>query len=310
MAVVTKAGLVDQTQLWGKEADLERVIKEIGFKDTPFLSLIPSAAPIRSGRAGLGHRWYYDEVPDGGNASNKHLEGGAPAAAEYYEGGEMVNHYQIVKSTYGITGSDEDATRVDGKSIFTDLFIKTQLKHTKTIENILLGSQTPVQRVNTGTPVAGVCGGLKSFATVNNTIDAAGDPLTWNLLRELLKLGWKNGTRYEYLMMNSHQKDVLDDILFSKAYVNVLGTKTLENNVTLIGNTPYGSNLKVILTPYLEESEIIAVHPQDIYKVNLRPMKTRELPTQDDKRTKEILSEFTLRVCTPFAFIMLSDLDA
>ncbi|MDR0666288.1 MAG: DUF5309 domain-containing protein [Campylobacteraceae bacterium] len=304
---ILKTGLVDQAQVWGKEADLERVIKETGFKDTPFLSLIPSAAPIRSGKAALGHAWFYDDVPDG-DVANKHLEGGAPAPAEYFEGGSLLNHYQIVKNTYGVTGSNEDATRVDGKLVLTDQFLKAKLKHVKSIEQILLSDQPAVQRVNAGSPVEGQCAGLKAFATVNNTIDTAGDNLSWKLIRELLKIGWRNGGTFSHVFMNSTQKDVLDDILFSKAYITLLGTKTLENNVTLIGNTPYGSNIKVVLSPYVGQNEIIAIRPQDIYKVNLRPMKTRDILSPNDIKQKEIISEFTLRVCTPFAFALLSDL--
>jgi hypothetical protein len=306
MASILKTGLVSQEEAWGKEADLERVIKSTGFADTPFLSLIPSAAPIKTGNAAGGHRWFYDDVPDGDEA-NAYEEGGVPAPLEYFVGGEMVNQYQIVKNTYGVSGSNEDYKRVDGTPIMTDQFIKAKQKHTKSIEQILLSSQAPVARNKAGS-VIGKCGGLKSFVTANNNFDMAAATLKWESIRELLKIGWQNGGVFEYIMMNSTQKDALDDIMFSKSYINQFGVKTLEGNVTLIGQTPYGSNVKVLLSPYVDQDEIIALRPKDIYKVNLRPMKTTPLPRTRDADEKELISEFTLRVCTPFAFARFHNL--
>ena len=63
-----------------------------------------------------------------------------------------------------------------------------------------------------------------------------------------------------------------------------------------------------MLNPFLDQNEIIAFRADDIFKVNWRPMMTRELPTSNDAVEKEIISEFTLRVCTPVAFGWLKKL--
>ena len=171
-----KVGLVTNAEAWSKEADLERDIKKVGWTQTPFLSTISSAAPAsRSGLAAQGHRWYYDVQPDG-DTNNAHVEGSAPAPAKYYVGGELSNHYQIVKHTYGLSGSEKESSLVNGKTVLADQFEKTTMDHKKSIEKILLSSQAAVQRGGmqlhrgawgqptgehfaAGGPVMGYCGG-------------------------------------------------------------------------------------------------------------------------------------------------------
>ena len=303
-----KTGLVTNAEAFGKEADLETNIVKVGWTETPFLSTIGSAAPVsRAARAAAGHRWYYDEEPDG-TLSNAHVEGSAPASLEYFVGAELVNHYQIIKNTYGVAGSEAESTMVNGKPVLTDQFEKTTMRHKKSLEMILVSNQAAVQRVNTvGSEVAGKAGGLKSFATANNTITESSTTLDWKLLRELLKIGFFQGGSYTHVMMNDIQKDVLDDIVFSKAQTT-LNASRLESNVTMIGATAYGNNIKIILNPFLADDEIIAYRPSDIYKVNKRAMHTKELARNEDAIKKEIISEMTLRVCHPYAFAWLKGL--
>ena len=302
-----KTGLVTNAEAFGKDADLETTIVKVGWTETPFLSTIGTAAPVsRSAKASSGHRWNYDEEPDG-TLANAHVEGSVPASLEYFVGAELLNHYQIVKNSYGVTGSEKESTMVNGTPVLTDQFEKATMRHKKSLEMILLSAQAPVQRVNSGTVVAGKCGGLKSFATVNNTITESGTTLSWPLLRELLKIGFLQGGAYTHIMMNDIQKDALDDIVFSKAQTTLNATR-LENHITTIGATAYGNNIKVVLNPFLADDEIIAYRPNDIYKVNWRAMQTAELGRDKDAIEKELISEFTLRVCHPYAFAWLKGL--
>ena len=232
-------------------------------------------------------------------------EGGVKAAAKYFVGGALNNHFQIVKNTYGVSGSQEPAKDVAGRGILSRQGEMASVEHKKSIEKILLSDQAAVQRVNTGTPVVGKCGGLKSFSTAQNTIDANNTDLTMQMIRNLLKIGWSKGRPYEFLMINDKQNDRLLDILDRIKQANIT-QKYLEEDLLAI-KTSYG-DVKVMLNPFLEQTEIIAFRSDDIFKVNWRPMATRELPTSDDAIEKEIVSEFTLRVCTPVAFGWLKKL--
>lgn len=306
---ILRDGLVSTDEAFGsKGALLENTIKKIGWSETPFLSAIGTAAPRdRSVSVALGHSWYYDELPEG-DLNNAHAEGSPKAQAKKYSGGSLKNHFQIVKNTYGVTGSEAPATEVDGNSKLIKQGEMTSVEHKKSIERILLSDQAAVARVNSGSTVIGKCGGLKSFATAANTIDASGADLSMQLIRDLLKVGYLKGRPYEFIMVNDNQNDKLLDLLDKMKQANIK-QKYLEDEVLAITNT-YGKNVKVLLSPFLADNEIIAFRSDDIYKVNWRPMFVRELTSSDDVKEKEIVSEITLRVCTPVAFAWLKNLKA
>ncbi|WP_294966876.1 DUF5309 family protein [Sulfurimonas sp.] len=299
------SGIVTTEKAFGKEATvLGRTITEIGVKEAPFLSLITASAPeSRKGKAAAGHTWFYDVAPEG-DEDNAHLEGGVPAESEYFVGSQLLNHFQIVKNAYGVSESEDAGENIEGKKSLAKQLDKTQTKHIRTLEKILLSDTAPVQRTKT---VAGRSGGLFHFATVNNTLTISNLALDWNLFREALKMGFLNGVTMSNIMMGDFQKDRLDDIIFSKSQSKMSDNK-IENNVTTIGQTPYGNNLKIHLSPDLAADEILFCRPNLIHKVDWRAMKNHNLLTSNDAIEKELRSEFTLRVDNPFAFIRLKGL--
>lgn len=300
------ADLITTREAYGHDIDLYDEIKEIGWTNTPFFSSINSAAPRARTNSGFGHQWKFMDVPDG--ATNKHLEGSASAAAEKFTLGSATNHYQIFKNSFGVTGSEEAAEGIDGKKELARQMDMTRIKHTKSIEMALLGAQAPVQRVTTGTEVAGEMGGLKHFLTVNTDNGMASDTLAWSHIRELLKIGFFKGIPYTHIMMNDVQKDALDDILFSKSMNQNMSNTKIDNNVTIIGNTPYGNNIKVVLNPFLADDEIIAYNPEYINTVVWRPTKVKDIAKDIDGTVKEMLTELTLRVEHEFAVSRLKAL--
>lgn len=304
-----KTGLMTTEEAFGGSgALLEKSIKQVGWETTPFYSAISLAAPIdRTSSPAMGHKWRYDELPDG-DLNNAHAEGGPKAVAKYYTGGELKNHFQIAKNTYGVSGSQKPATDTQGRGMLAKQGEYSSIEHKKSIEKILLSGQTAVQRVNGGSsPAVGKCGGLKSFSTAVNTIDAANTDLTMQMIRNLFKIGWSKGRPYEFMMVNDKQNDRLLDILDKIKQANMT-EKYLESEVLAVKNT-YG-HVKVLLNPFLDQNEIIAFRSDDIFKVNWRAMEVKELPTSDDAVENEIISEFTLRVCTPVAFAWLKNLKA
>ena len=56
------------------------------------------------------------------------------------------------------------------------------------------------------------------------------------------------------------------------------------------------------------DSKLITYPTDDIVKVNWRPMSEKKRETTDDAELYEIINEFTLRVCTPYAFAWLHNL--
>ena len=302
-----KQGLITSEEAFGKKGiEFWNVIREIGWKQTPFLTAIESGAPLdRSTNAAAGHTWFYDETPEG-ELDNAHIEGGEPAPLKYTTGGKLLNHYQIVKNTYGVSGTEEEGKRVDGSLVLSKNGETEAMRHKLSIEKILLSDQAAVQRVNTGVKVAGKCGGLKSFATANNTIDANATALSMQLIRDILKIGYLKSAPYDFILLADKQQDHLMDLL-DKVKQADYTVEYLHDKVKAI-NSQYGDNAKILLRPELADNEIIAFRSSDIYKVDLRNTRKKDLPTQNDEVKKEILTEFTLRICTPVAFAWLKNL--
>lgn len=290
------ADLITSLEAYGHEIDLYNDIKNVGWTETPFMASLRDMAPSARTNPSFGHKWMFMDVPDG--AVNAHLEGSASAVPEKFLLGDATNHYQIFKNTFGVTGSEDAATGIDNKKELARQMDMTRIKHAKSIEMALVGATAPVQRA---AATAGKLGGIKHFLTANTDHGMASATLAWSHIRELLKIGFLKGIPYTHIMMNDIQKDALDDILFSKTTNQNMSNTKIDNNVTIIGNTAYGNNIKVILNPFLADDEIIAYNPEYVNTVIWRPTKVKDVSKDVDGVTKEIITEMTLRVEHEFA---------
>lgn len=297
-------GLLNIANFKGGEADLTKEIAKLGYDDTPLFNMIAKTIPSVKGQTFEGHSWRYEQSPEGDD-TNKHLEYSAAATPEYVELGTSKNHYQIIKHSYGISGSMEDRTRTDGEEELARQGTLATIKHRKTIEKALFTNSAPVQR---GDAVAGTMGGLKHWCTAQNSVSTTGDELTMQLIKEVLKIGHFAGMRMTHAFMSDVQKDRLDALLDSKVMTG-LGAKVLEGtNYMQITNLAYAPNLKIILTPYVADSEIVFASVPNLALVYQRLTKKYDLARTKDAIEKELISELTLRVNNPYAVGLLSGL--
>lgn len=135
-------GLILLQNLQAGRSDMAMKIAELGYHDTPLFNMIQKAVPEKSSKAGFGHEWFYEEGVDGDD-ENKHAEGSVPATATHGVLGSGKNHYQIIKNTYGITGSMEDKVDIEGSDQLKKEGTRQAKKHRKTIEKALFGSSVP-----------------------------------------------------------------------------------------------------------------------------------------------------------------------
>lgn len=301
------ADLITTTEAYGHDIDLYNDIKEIGWLETPFMASLKDMAPSSRTNPSFGHKWMFMDVPDG--SANAQLEGSPSVSVEKFTLGNATNHYQIFKNSFGVSGSEDAATGIDNKKELARQMDMSRIKHTKSIEMALLGADAPVARVNTtGSEVAGKLGGIKHFLTAGTDHGMANATLTWSHIRELLKIGFLKGIPYTHIMMNDTQKDALDDILFAKTTNMNMANSKIDNNVTIIGNTAYGNNIKVILNPFLADDEIIAYNPEYVNTVIWRPTKVKPVSKDIDGSVQEIITELTLRVEHEYAISRLKAL--
>ena len=126
-------GILFLENMQGGQADLVKSIAKVGFNETPLFSMIPKAVPISTSKLIMGHQWQY-ETADDGDTDNAHHEGSAPATATTNVLGTSENHYQIIKDTYGVTGSAEDAKTTEGQKEMKRQGALKLKKQRKTIE--------------------------------------------------------------------------------------------------------------------------------------------------------------------------------
>lgn len=296
-------GLIFLKDLQAGRADLAANIAKLGYHDTPLFNMIQKAVPEKTAKGAFGHEWFYEDGVDG-DASNAHLEGSAPATATHGTLGQSKNHYQIIKHTYGITGSMEGKSDIEGQEELIKEGTRKAKQHRKTIEIALLGAQAPVQR---DTAVIGKMGGLKHWCTVNNTVDIGGD-LTIQMLREMFKIGYYQSVSTTHIFVSDTQKDRLDDI-FAEKNRGVFGQTILQDtNYTQLDNFAYAPKVKVILTPYINDDEIIGVNAGSLALVYQRLTKAYDLARTADTVQKELISELTLRVNNPYGVTRISGL--
>lgn len=288
--------------------DLVLKMAKIGKTDTPFYSLINKGIPDKKGKAIDGHQWWYENRATGSD-DNAHIEGGDTANSVVRSLGESKNHYQIIKHKFGVTGSAKGKEDIEGKEELAVAGVTSMDDHLLTIERILLSDTAPVQRDNNATPpVAGKLGGIRHWLTVENTVLAGGVALSKTLLRDMFKIGWKQGVETQYVFMNDTQKDALDNIDI-ESNNSIYGKKDLRvNDYQTLKNFTYAKDVQVILTPHLPQNMILGVNADSVALVHQRLTEIETLGKTGDSLEKTIITELTLRVNNPYGVTAITGL--
>jgi len=301
-------GILYIENMAGGQADLVKEIAKVGFNQTPLFSMIRKGVPTTSTKPIMGHSWQY-EVADDGDDDNAHNEGSAPADASSNVLGTSSNEYQIIKDTYGVTGSAEQAQTTEGQTELKRQGGLKLIKQRKTIEKALFKNQAPAKRdEGADTPVAGKMGGLLHWTGAEVTEDAGGATLTMALLRNMIKIGWAKGVPVTHIFCNDIQKDIIDDLLDAKMRIGQGGNVIKATNYTEIKNLSYAPNVKIILSPYVTSTQIVGVNMPSLALVYERLTKTYDLARTKDAVEKEIITELTLRVNNPYGVSLLDNL--
>ena len=298
-------GIVLLDKMQGGQADLVKSIAKVGFNETPLFSMIQKAVPKDTSKLIMGHNWQY-ETADDGDEDNAHAEGSAPVESTTNALGTSANHYQIIKDTYGVSGSVEEAKTTEGQDELKRQGALKLKKQRKTIEIAMFKSQAPVQRI--GTTTAGKMGGLLHWTGAENTEDGNNSTLTMAKLREMLKIGHKKGVPVTHVFCSDIQKDIIDDLLETKMRVGQGGNVLKMANYTEIKNLAYAPNVKIILSPYVSDTQIIGVNMPSLALVYGRLTKAYDLARTKDAVEKELITELTLRVNNPFGVSLLDNL--
>ncbi len=299
-------GLIFLKDMDTKQVDLVNRIAKLGYHDTPLFNTIQKAVPSAKTETALGHTWLYEEGVEADD-DNAHKEGSAPADFEHGALGESKNHYQIIKHSYGITGSMEGKTDIEGITKLAKEGTRKAKQHRLTIEKLLFSSQAPQQRTAEN-GMLGRAGGLKHWCTNDNTLGLATEDISIKFLRELFKITYYQGMPTTHIFVSDKQKDKLDDIYASLVRGTIGMTTLKDTNYHQLDNFAYAPKVKVVMSKYVADNEILAVNQGSLALSYQRLTQKKDIPTGDDAIKKQIISELTLRVNNPYGVSRISGL--
>jgi len=285
------------------EQSFYNVIKNTGWEDCPFFSSIGSTT-FDNKDPKKGHTWFYRERPDGSGA-NAHAEGSIRADAKSYESTLLKNELQIIKNTYGVTGSQKSVMSVEGKANFlSEQSELSALDNRMAIERALLGNSAPVAAATS----AGVrtLGGISHYLTVDT--DAATAALTWAMIKDQLKAMWLKGCKANYIMTSAAQKDKLDVILDTKKQYS-RGDTSYVDNFSMIADTGYAKNVKIIVNPFVADDDMFFYDSRLVKAVLHRSEKGKDITDNNyDREAYQHLHELTMQIEDPYAMVRLGNL--
>lgn len=132
--------------------------------------------------------------------------------------------------------------------------------------------------------------------------------LTIQSIREMLKIGFYESMPTTHLFVSDIQKDKIDDLFADKMRGTYGQTILKDTNYTTLDNFAYAPKVKLILTPYVADDEIIGVNAGFLALVYQRLTKSYDLARTSDTIQKELISELTLRVNNPYSVTKISGL--
>ena len=280
------------------------VIKNTGWEDAPFFSSIGSIG-FDGKDPKKGHSWFYRARPDGSGA-NAHAEGSTRADVKNYASTKLSNELQIIKNSYGVTGSQKDVMSVEGKSNYlAEQAELAALDNRLAIERALLSNTAPVAAAAV-TDVRKL-GGISHYLAVDT--DAAGAALDWNVhIKAKLRAMWLNGCKANYIMTSAAQKDKLDVILDTKKQYS-RGDTSYVDNFSMIADTGYAKNVKIIVNPFMADDDMYFYDSRLIKAVLHRSKKGEDITDKTyDSETYQHLHELTMQIEDPYALVRINGL--
>jgi len=280
------------------------VIKKTGWEDSPFFSSISSTS-FKNKDPKEGHTWFYRERPQG-SADNAYAEGSIRADVKSYTATKLQNELQILKASYGVTGSQKDVMSVEGKANYlAEQAEMAAIDLRLSVEKAMLTNLAPVSAAATSD--VRKMGGLSHYLITDT--DAGAVALDWNThIKNSLKAMWLKGCKANYIMTSAAQKDKLDVILDTKKQYSRSDTSYVDN-FSVIADTGYAKNVKIVVNPFLGDDEMYFYDSRLIKSVLHRSIKGRDITDKNyDVETYEHLFELTLQIDDPYAVVRVKNL--
>lgn len=249
------------------------------------------------GSISKGITWEYEVEPNAQANDNAYPEGSEAAPVEHFLKMKMGNNFQIAKGTYGLSGTAIAQGGIEGLEFqrankfraFCKDINKALIKNTQAVE----GTEA----------VAGKLKGVYGFFTASNEFDANNHAITADMLEEIGFLASEKGVTYTAIYCHSKQKAMLN-LLYGDTLRTTFGQKEfVGTDISTISNiTGLNGKIKIYVDDTFDRTDLVFVAEPQIACVTLREEINKDISkASDDKKTYQLLKEFTLKVDHPFA---------
>lgn len=291
---------------------MTNLIKVVGLNTTPFLDRMKTYTPDLSklGSVSKGYTWFYDGAPEAAVAENEYLEGSSAPAPEHFAHGDMTNHFQISKHSYGVTGSQKAQ---QSGSIETLDYQKNKsiIALKKDINKAMITNGDAVMRDNARS-VKGRSFGLGNFFGSHNEIDAGGAALSPDMLEEICTIAGDKGVSITHAMCASNQRSALNKMMRSDLRGQFGNSVFAGENISVLKNIQGlddNAEVEVFTENNVAKTDLILYCNDEVGFVTLREEFGKDISTKGDDAEKYLnLFEWCLWVATPMSFLRIKNL--
>lgn len=309
----------DKYDAVGIREDLSDIISNISPTDTPFLSNIGKASCAQT-----QFDWQTDSLAAA--ASNAHIEGDDSTAAAISPTTRYVNHTQIFKKSFVISGTLEAVKKAGRKSEIAYQTAKRGKEIKRDQEKAFTGTAVAVAGDSS---TARVTAGFDTWLFTNDTNGASGTAYTfaggvpstartdgtnraWSetLLKEALLAQYNSGGEVTMLMVSPTKKQETSQftgIAALRHNVDASGSRAVIGAVDVYVSD-FG-NLEVVPNRFMPTDLAYLIDPSQAKKRVLRPYFSEQLAKTGDAEKWHMIEESGLEVTNEAAHAVVRDLS-
>lgn len=312
--------LYDKYDLTGIREHLSDIISNIAPTQTPFQANIDTVSVTNT-----QFDWTTDTLAAA--ATNAHIEGDDTALTTQVATVRYINHCQISKKIFGVSGTSQAVKAAGGANKIPYLLAKNGKELKRDQEKILTGTAVAVAGDSSTARVTaafdtwlftndtnGTSGTQYTFTgNVPATARTDGTDRTWSeaLLKAALLLQYNSGGEVTMLMVSPALKQA------TSAFAGIADIRTnasAGSKVTVIGCVDvYLSDfgpLEIVPNRFMPTDLAYLIDPSMVKKAILRPYMTEELSKTGDSTKQHMLEEYGLMVNNEAAHAVVRDITA
>lgn len=274
-------------QTVGIKEDVDDVIHQVSYEDTPFISSI--------GKKGCHNKkveWQEDRLRTA--KKNANIEGSDAEFSKLTPTAMRDNHCQNFRETAKISDELEATDRYGRSKEMAYQVIKKGKEMMIDVEAATIGAIEGVRQIKKAgnDDAAGEMGGVHSMIHADTTVDAAGEDLTEAHVLAALEKAYKQGAKPNVMMIPTTQAITVASWATSDNRRRDFGNNEKITNSVKVYASPFNMDLKVVINEQMDEKSILLYNPKHWVKRVLK--KIRNIPLAKTGSAEKRLIDTTL----------------